>query len=451
MSNSKIVFLLFHIIIFVIGINLFGQAKVVVAGSDGTGTSGTMNGTYTYYGDSNSRPAYSFGNYRLLYSNYAGMGLEWEIYDTGSSQNKYYNSSTSSTVPTSGWATDVVNGSTAPTISSTTIFTDGSSYVPPNGIPNTNNNPIGRFLLTASTTNAALTSVAVNLSGSPANVTNVKLWSSTDNSFNALADNQLKSVSFSSSVTFSSISSSISTSGTYYFLTVDLSSSASGSVTATISNENSFSFTGNSMNGTFTSALLSSATVPLPVELTSFTAQQSGNMVTLNWATATEVKNYGFQVERKKEKVESEWEEIGFLQGNGNSNSPKSYSFVDKTVSAGRYSYRLKQIDFDGQFEYSPVVDVQVDVPSVFALKQNYPNPFNPNTIIGYQLPSASHVALKIYDILGNEVAVLVNGLQAAGDYELLFNGEKLNSGIYFYKLQTSDGFTATKKLMLVK
>ncbi len=202
----------------------------------------------------------------------------------------------------------------------------------------------------------------------------------------------------------------------------------------------------------------------LPVELTSFTAQQSGKMVTLNWSTATEVKNYGFEVEKTSPRpspfqgegvpIDRDgrgWEKIGFVQGNGNSNSPKSYSFVDKTISAGRYSYRLKQIDFDGQFEYSSVVDVQVDAPLAFALKQNYPNPFNPNTIIGYQLPFASHVALKVYDILGNEVAVLVNGLQAAGDYDIPFNGEKLNSGIYFYKLQTSDGFTATKKLMLVK
>lgn len=191
----------------------------------------------------------------------------------------------------------------------------------------------------------------------------------------------------------------------------------------------------------------------LPVELTSFSAQPTGKMVILNWSTATEVKNYGFEVERIRnyELGITNWEKIGFVQGNGNSNSPKEYSFVDKTVSTGKYSYRLKQIDFDGQFEYSPVIDVQVDAPLAFALKQNYPNPFNPNTTIGYQLPNASHVALKVYDILGSELAVLVNGLQTAGDYEIPFDGETLNSGIYFYKLQTSDGFTAIKKLMLVK
>ncbi|MBK6914627.1 MAG: T9SS type A sorting domain-containing protein [Ignavibacteriales bacterium] len=204
---------------------------------------------------------------------------------------------------------------------------------------------------------------------------------------------------------------------------------------------------------------------PLPVELTSFTASVIGNSIRLNWQTATEVNNYGFEIERNtplnplsRGEVEGMWEKIGFVNGNGNSNSPKSYSFVDNNVSAGSYSYRLKQIDNDGKFEYSKTVEVSFIKPDAFALEQNYPNPFNPTTKIKYTIPSVTlslskgdvYVTLKVYDVLGNEIATLVNEQQQPGTYEVEFNADKLSSGVYYYQI-ISGSFIDTKKMVLLR
>ncbi len=189
---------------------------------------------------------------------------------------------------------------------------------------------------------------------------------------------------------------------------------------------------------------------PLPVELTLFTAAVYGKNVELNWATATEVNNYGFQVERQKAKGKSEWDKVGFVEGAGNSNSPKSYTFTDVVSIAGKYSYRLKQIDVDGSFKYSDVVEVTVATPSKFELLQNYPNPFNPTTEISFDLPKESNVKLSVFNVLGQKVADLLNEKLSAGTHSVKFDGSNLTSGIYFYKMQ-SNGFTAIKKMILVK
>lgn len=216
----------------------------------------------------------------------------------------------------------------------------------------------------------------------------------------------------------------------------------------------------------------------LPVELISFSALQLEDAVKLFWETATEVNNFGFQVERKKEKVQSEndgtdeWINVGFVAGHGNSNSLKSYEFLDQEPPAGNLQYRLKQIDTDGSYEYyGTIVEVNNNITSVdnlglpveFALKQNYPNPFNPNTKIVYSIPntvgdenfsSTAMVTLKVYDILGREVATLVNKRQAAGRYEVDFNianGVNLPSGVYIYKLQAGDKFSQVRKMALLK
>jgi hypothetical protein len=187
--------------------------------------------------------------------------------------------------------------------------------------------------------------------------------------------------------------------------------------------------------------------VPLPVELTSFTSKLLNDKVLLNWSTKTEVNNYGFDVERK---VNGNWQKIGFVEGNGNSNSPKEYSFSDnKLVGGSTFNYRLKQIDNDGQFEYSDIIEV-VNVPTEFALFQNYPNPFNPSTKIRYQLPAESKVVIKIYNILGSEVMELVNDKKEAGVYEVNFNADNLSSGTYIYKIN-ADNFVQTKKMILIK
>jgi hypothetical protein len=188
--------------------------------------------------------------------------------------------------------------------------------------------------------------------------------------------------------------------------------------------------------------------IPLPVELTSFKATIKKDKVLLEWLTMTEVDNYGFDIERSVNN--SEWEKIGFVKGSGNSNSQKSYSFVDDQLTGGtEFRYRLKQIDTDGSFDYSEILKVEY-LPQIFKLYQNYPNPFNPTTKIRYSVPRSSNVTIKVYDILGNEIATLVNGEQEAGTYEVEFDAAILPSGIYFYKLQAGL-FVETKKMILLR
>jgi hypothetical protein len=189
----------------------------------------------------------------------------------------------------------------------------------------------------------------------------------------------------------------------------------------------------------------------LPVELVSFTGSIVDNEVQLNWLTESEKNNYGFEVERWKSGLNnSSWEKIGFVSGQGSSNSKKEYSFLDKNPIGGdKFAYRLKQIDNDGQFEYSNEVEIAIS-PKDFILFQNYPNPFNPVTLINYSLPRDAHIALAIYDVLGNEVELLENGNKKAGNYSYSFDASKLSSGMYFYKME-SENFTETRKMLLLK
>jgi len=189
----------------------------------------------------------------------------------------------------------------------------------------------------------------------------------------------------------------------------------------------------------------------LPVELSSFSASIINNGVRLMWRTETEVNNYGFEVERKTKDVRGEmWGKIGFVEGYGNSNSPKEYSFIDNEITSGKYSYRLKQIDNDGTFEYSKIIEIDVDFPLEFELSQNYPNPFNPTTTVKYSLPVTAIVKLSVFNILGEEVQILINETKAAGVYTINFNASQLNSGIYFYKLEAED-FLIVRKMNLIK
>jgi hypothetical protein len=197
------------------------------------------------------------------------------------------------------------------------------------------------------------------------------------------------------------------------------------------------------------------AQIPLPVELIAFTASVAGNQVSLNWKTATEINNYGFEVERcQTPQAEQAWEKIGFVQGHGNSNSPKEYSFIDNPVGGTSFGYRLKQIDIDGKFEYSNSLEIMLNSPSKSAALQNYPNPFNPSTTISYKIQSACFATLKVYDVLGKEIAILVNEEKPAGIYDIVWNGKnnsgiKLTSGVYFYRL-TAGSFVQTRKMILL-
>ncbi|MFN3560762.1 MAG: T9SS type A sorting domain-containing protein [Chloroherpetonaceae bacterium] len=197
----------------------------------------------------------------------------------------------------------------------------------------------------------------------------------------------------------------------------------------------------------------------LPVELVAFSGRKTNDGVLLSWQTASEHNNSGFEVQRRIENrgarnegrgaSNEAWQVLGFVRGSGTTTEAQSYSFLDRSVS-GRVQYRLKQIDFDGQVEYSNIIEVDAGMPKQFSLEQNYPNPFNPTTVIAYQLPVASTVSLKVYDVLGKEVATLVNARQEAGAYSYTLNAGNLASGIYFYRLQAGN-FVSTKKMMLVK
>ncbi len=198
-------------------------------------------------------------------------------------------------------------------------------------------------------------------------------------------------------------------------------------------------------------AIIFESTSPLPVELTSFSANIEGNKILLNWETATEVNNYGFEIEKQKSEINNKnsmWEKVGFVEGNGNSNSPKFYSYKDNSITiSGKYFYRLKQIDIDGKFEYSDEIEVNISAPEEFNLSQNYPNPFNPVTTIKYQIPAQDQndntsvltsVRLNVFDVLGNEIATLVNEKQNPGNYEVSFDGSKSTKRNLF--LHSSNG-----------
>ena len=191
----------------------------------------------------------------------------------------------------------------------------------------------------------------------------------------------------------------------------------------------------------------------IPVELTSFTASVTGSNVKLLWETASELNNSGFSIERKYSNTE--FMEVGFVPGFGTTTEPKSYSFTDNSLRSGVYSYRLKQIDFDGTFTYSEEVEVEVIAPALFSLDQNYPNPFNPSTRITFSLAVDSKVSLKIFDVLGQEVASLVNEDITQGVHTYEFNATGINSGVYFYKITATgvngNEFVDVKKMILVK
>jgi len=208
----------------------------------------------------------------------------------------------------------------------------------------------------------------------------------------------------------------------------------------------------------------------LPVELVYFQGYFADGKVILFWGTATEVNNYGFEVERgnRQQAVgNNAWEKVGFVLGSGNSNSPKSYYYEDSTdLQQAIYHYRLKQIDNDGAFKYSDSIEISTITKLErepqplfnFSLEQNFPNPFNPTTVISWQLAVGSSVTLKVFDVLGSEVATLVDEEQPSGNYSIIFDTtnnpqlttNSLPSGVYLYQLRAGN-FVETKKLVITK
>jgi hypothetical protein len=203
---------------------------------------------------------------------------------------------------------------------------------------------------------------------------------------------------------------------------------------------------------------------PLPVLLSSFSSSLKGRDVVLNWKTDKEINNEGFNIERiqsssaKKDGGPSgsqNWEKIGYVQGKGTVNNPTNYSFEDRKLQTGKYKYRLKQIDVNGNFEYFALNgEVEIGVPVKFELSQNYPNPFNPATNIDFELPFDGKVYIVIFDITGREVKTLLNESRTAGFHTIRFNASDLSSGLYFYRIlvrTAKKDYIATKKMAIIK
>jgi len=186
----------------------------------------------------------------------------------------------------------------------------------------------------------------------------------------------------------------------------------------------------------------------VPVELSGFTAIVDGNDVQLNWATETELNNSGFEILRSVDG--NNWKNIAFVPGFGTVSEPRTYYFTDAELKSGFYSYRLKQIDFDGSFEYSDIVNVFVSSPIDYNLEQNYPNPFNPNTLIKFSISNEVQVNLSVFNILGEKVKELKNEIMKPGYYEVEFNASSLASGVYSYRIKAED-FVETKKMVLLR
>jgi hypothetical protein len=192
----------------------------------------------------------------------------------------------------------------------------------------------------------------------------------------------------------------------------------------------------------------------VPVELTSYTATNKGSKILLEWVTATETNNQQFEIYRRSndDGEVAEWMLVGFKESNGTTTEPTYYIFEDDItgISASALEYRLKQIDYNGNFSYSEIITVSNLAPNGFILEQNFPNPFNPSTVIKYAVAQKQYVSIKVYDVIGNEIAVLVNEEKSTGSYEVVFNANHLSAGVYYYTMMT-DNFVQTKKMILLK
>jgi len=206
---------------------------------------------------------------------------------------------------------------------------------------------------------------------------------------------------------------------------------------------------GGNNNGTsfFSPAFWAAVEEGIPVELISFKVWVFEGAVELNWMTATETNNSGFEIQRSSG---ADFETIDFVDGNGTTAEPNSYSYIDRDVPIGTFTYRLKQIDFDGSFEYSQIVEVIIPAPVAFALDQNYPNPFNPSTRIKFAIPEESDVRMSVYNTLGQEVAEILSSRLREGFHEVEFDAGSLTSGIYFYRLE-AEKFVDVKKMIIIK
>jgi hypothetical protein len=346
----------------------------------------------------------------------------------------------------------------------TVTFADGSGFLP--GISKGSaNQALGRFKLTGSFAGASLTAASIKLNGTRTGLSNLKLWESADATFGSdiqRGTTVAADPGNGSSVAFSGFSSAIGTGGTYYFLSGDVASDATGGVQGVITANSSLTFSGGLLSGTISNAPLSTGDVSLPVGLVSFSARADGRSVVLNWITESEVNNAGFILERSGET--GLWLQIASynthaaLKGQGNTSSAMEYAFTDRNVDYGRaYAYRLSDVAVTGKVTaHVPLsVSVTADVPpETTIMEKAYPNPFNPETFISYRLSENTRVEISVFDMLGRRVRILHNGYQPAGRYHVYWNGtdetgQKAPSGGYVIRMETEEALQAQRVLML--
>jgi len=190
-------------------------------------------------------------------------------------------------------------------------------------------------------------------------------------------------------------------------------------------------------------------TTYVPVELISFSVKSNKGLIELKWTTATETNNRGFEILRSTDN--ENWNIVGFITGNGTTTILHSYQYTDEVKITGNYYYKLKQVDYNGEFDYSPTIEVRLVQPSDFTLYQNFPNPFNPNTNITFEIPFQIEVKIILYDVTGQEIKTITNQKYEAGFHSVVLNADDLSSGVYLYRMTTLSGYTAVKKLTIIK
>ena len=356
-------------------------------------------------------------------------------------------------------------------LNTTVTFANGNDYSPVVTVNNINQ-AFGRFALTGAGSGSHLTATTIKINETHNGASNFKLWASVDNAFGS--DSQIGSTvatdpGAGNTVSFSEFSSSIGTSTRYYFISSDLASDATGLIRGLLVNNGALTISDGTLSGSIANDVLSGGDVSLPIELSSFTADNTRfSEITLEWVTESEFENLGFILERCHELGSSDsevWLEIASyltddaLLGQGSVTQQMEYTFTDKTVEPSEtYDYRLADVSYAGEIVYHSLVLTDIEarsIPKSFALHSPYPNPFNPTTTIHFDIPNLSYVRITIYDIRGREVILIRDTMTEPGVYRQIWNGVKedgcqVGTGIYFVRMVTTE-FSAMRKVLFLK